>query len=80
MGWPPFRPPSPPTGRPWLIYRASEVICFLTRRNWALETIAGNAFSTLTGSVLILAFTPQSNVPVYTSLVRMLWTLVFDQG
>ena len=38
--------------------------------------MAGNAFSTRTGSALSLAFAPQTSVPVYASLVRMLWTLV----
>ena len=39
---------------------ARELKCFPTRRNWALVTMAGNAFSTRTGSALSLAFTPQS--------------------
>ena len=42
--------------------------------------MAGNAFSTRTGSPLSLAFAPQTNVPVYASLVRMLWTLVLAQS
>ena len=54
--------------------------CWLTRRNWALEMMAGNAFSTRTGSALSLAFAPQINVPVYASLVRMLWTLALPQS
>ena len=60
--------------------RAREAVAPLAHLNWALDTIAGNAFSTLTGSDLLLALAPQSKPPVYTSLVRMLWTLVFDQG
>ena len=50
---------------------ARELRCFPTRRNWALVTMAGNAFSTRTGSAWSLAFTPQSIVPVYASLVRI---------
>ena len=53
---------------------------WLTRRNWALETMAGKAFSTRTGSALSLPLAPQSNVPVYASLVRMPWTLVLPQS
>ena len=36
----------------------------LTRLNWALEVMAGKAFSTRTGSAPFLAFTPQVSVPV----------------
>ena len=42
--------------------------------------MAGNAFSTRTGSALSLALIPQTSVPVYASLVRMLWTLVLAQS
>ena len=42
--------------------------------------MAGNAFSTRTGSAWSLAFTPQSIVPAYASLVRMPWTLVLPQS
>ena len=35
-----------------------------TRPNWALVMMAGNAFSTRTGSALSFAFAPQIMVPV----------------
>ena len=45
-----------------------------------METMAGNAVSTRTGSALFLASTPQTNVPVYTSFFRMMWTPFLDQS
>ena len=53
-----------PTRRGWAFLGARELICLFTLRNWVLETMAGNAFSTLTGSPLSLAPPPQSKVPV----------------
>ena len=53
--------------------------CRLTRRNRVLETMAGNAFSTRTGSAPSFALAPQTRVPVYASLVRTLWMLVLPQ-
>ena len=49
---------------PGLLDDARERISSLTRRNWALVTMVGNAFSRRTGSAMSLAFMPQSNVPV----------------
>ena len=43
---------------------ARECISLLTRRNWALETTAGKAFSMRTGSALSFPRLPQSKVPV----------------
>ena len=51
-----------PTLRGWLFLGARERSFRFTRRNWALETMAGNAFSTRTGSALFLASTPQTKV------------------
>ena len=61
------------------ILGALERINLTTRLNWAVETIAGNASSTRTGSALSLAFTPQINVPVYVSLMRIAWRVVLPQ-
>ena len=43
---------------------ARERICRFTLRNWVLVTMAGKAFSTLTGSPLSLAPSPHTKVPV----------------
>ena len=58
---------------------ARERISLTTRLYWALETIAGNASSTRTGSAPSLAFKPQTNVPVYVSLMRIAWRVVLPQ-
>ncbi len=42
--------------------------------------MAGNALSTRTGSALSFAFVPQTSVPVYASLLRMMWTPFLDQS
>ena len=46
------------------ILGARDRSSLLTRLNWAVEMMAGKAFSTRTGSAPSLAFTPQVSVPV----------------
>ena len=50
--------------RGWDVLGARARISLPTRLNWALVMMAGNAFSTRTGSALSFAFTPQIRVPV----------------
>ena len=69
-----------PTLRGWLLLGARERSFRFTRRNRALETMAGNAFSTRTGSALSLASAPQTRAPVYASFLRMMWTPFLDQS
>ena len=69
-----------PTLRGWDLLGARERISLPTLLNWSLVMMAVNACSTRTGSAWSLAFTPQSIVPVYASLVRMPWTLVLPQS
>ena len=69
-----------PTLRGCALLGARDRSFRFTRRNRDLETMAGNAFSTLTGSALSLASTPHTRVPVYTSLRRMMWTPFLDQS
>ena len=66
-----------PTLRGCAFLGARERSFRFTRRNRDLETMAGNAFSTLTGSAPSLASVPQTRVPVYTSFLRMMWTPFF---
>ena len=51
-----------PTLRGWDVLGARERISLLTRLNWALVTMAGNAFSTRTGSALSFECVPQTRV------------------
>ena len=48
-----------PTLRGWDVLGARARISLPTRPNWALVMVAGNAFSTRTGSALSFAFAPQ---------------------
>ena len=60
-----------PTLRGWDFLGARARISLATRPNWVLLMMAGNAFSTRTGSALSLALRPQTRVPVYASLTSM---------
>ena len=53
-----------PTLRGWDLLGARARISLPTRLNWAFVMMAGNAFSTRTGSALSFAFAPQTRVPV----------------
>ena len=53
-----------PTLRGLAILGARELMSLETRSNCFLVMMAENAFSTLTGAALSLAFVPQTKVPV----------------
>ena len=75
----PLRRKALATLRGLMIFGARERRSLLTRSNCFLAIMAGNAFSTRTGSAPFLALAPQIKVPVYVSLMRMAWTLVLPQ-
>ena len=69
-----------PTLRGWETLGARERSILFTRSDWALVTVAGNAFSTRTGSAPSLALLPQTRMPRYASFLRMLWTVGLFQS
>ena len=69
-----------PTLRGLVTLGARERIILFTRSNWSLVTVAGNAFSTRTGSAPSFALLPQTRVPRYASFLRMLWTVGLFQS
>ena len=72
----PLRRKELPTLRGWATLGARRRNCLPTRWNWVLETMAGNAFSTRTGSALSLAFTPPNQSP----RVRLVGEDLVDAG